>query len=101
MAGINTGRIIVATFTLSGMFGALAGLLLFSAVGNAQLLMADNYTMLTVAAVVLGGTQISGGRGSYLGTAAGALVIISLTNLLISFGCRPACAWSSPGSPSC
>jgi len=86
MVGVNTGRIVITTFVLSGICGSMAGLLLFSTVGQAQLMMAESYVMLTVAAVVLGGTQISGGKGSYLGTAAGALVIIALTNVLISIG---------------
>lgn len=86
MVGIDTGSVVVLSFVLSGMLGALAGLFLFSTVGTAQLQMADDYTLLSVAAVVLGGTQLSGGKGSYVGTAFGAIVIVCLTNVLITIG---------------
>ena len=86
ITGIKTGRVVVLSFLISGMLGALAGLFLFSAVGTAQLQMAETFTLLSVAAVVLGGTQLSGGKGSYVGTAFGAIVIVCLTNVLITIG---------------
>ena len=86
IVGIRTGRVVVMSFLLSGMLGGLAGLFLFSAVGTAQVQMAENYTLLSVAAVVLGGTQLSGGKGSYVGTAFGAIVIVCLTSVLITIG---------------
>ena len=84
--GINVGAIVIFTFILSGIMGAVAGIFLLSAVGTAQMQMGSPYTMLSVAAVVLGGTQLSGGKGSYIGTAVGAVVFVTLTNVLISIG---------------
>ena len=68
MAGIKTGRIVVPPSPVGNVRGPCG---VVSVLGGRERpgLMAENYTMLTVAAVVLGGTQISGGRGSYLGTA--------------------------------
>ncbi|BCV21389.1 ABC transporter permease [Moorella sp. Hama-1] len=89
LCGIKVGTIIFITYILSGILGMISGLLLLSFIGTAQLQMGDNYTMLSVAAVVIGGTQLSGGKGTYIGTVLGAIVIVILTNVLISIGMGP------------
>jgi len=89
ICGINNRNIILLTYVLAGILGSIAGFFLLSSVGTAQMQMGSNYTMLSVAAVVLGGTQLSGGKGSYLGTALGSVVLIALTNVLIAIGMAP------------
>jgi len=86
--GIKIGTLIIATFILAGAMGAVSGIFLLSTVGTAQIQMGASYTMLSVAAVVLGGTQLSGGKGSYIGTAVGSIVFVTLTNVLISIGMK-------------
>ena len=65
---------------------ALAGFALVGYVGSAQLYMADEYTMLSVAAVVIGGTKLSGGKGGVVGGALGAMVLFLLTSILTVVG---------------
>ncbi|HBF39708.1 MAG TPA: ABC transporter permease [Firmicutes bacterium] len=89
ISGIKVSKIVISTYVLAGMMGALAGMFLLSSVGTAQMQMGTDYTMLSVAAVVLGGTQLSGGKGTYIGTALGAVVLVALTNVLISIGMAP------------
>lgn len=89
ISGIKVGRIVTLTYMLAGMMGALGGMFLLASVGTAQMQMGSEYTMLSVAAVVLGGTQLSGGKGTYIGTALGAVVLVALTNVLISIGMAP------------
>jgi ribose transport system permease protein len=86
ISGIKVGKIVITTYMLAGMMGALGGMFLLSSVGTAQMQMGTEYTMLSVAAVVLGGTQLSGGKGTYIGTALGTIVLVALTNVLISIG---------------
>ena len=65
---------------VAGMLGGLAG---FIGAGNSGFIKCSTYdamTMDSIVAVVVGGTLLSGGKGSYLGTAAGALLLIILSN---------------------
>lgn len=84
--GISVPYIILVTYAIAGMMYAIAGLFLLSAVGTAQMQMGSQYTLLSVAAVVLGGTQLTGGKGTYLGTALGSVVLITLSSVLITIG---------------
>lgn len=89
ICGIKSQKVILLTYTFAGIMGAIAGLFLLSSVGTAQMQMGSSYTMIAVAAVVLGGTQLSGGKGTYIGTGLGSVVLITLTNVLISIGMAP------------
>lgn len=80
--GINSKIVVLIAFIIAGIMGTIGGLFLLANVGSAQMQMGSRYTMLSIAAVVLGGTELTGGRGSYIGTAFGAIVIITLTNIL-------------------
>ena len=71
-------------FVISGLTSALGGVLLAGRLDQSYQGMGDEYLLPAVAAVVLGGTNILGGRGSYLGTVAGVLVISLLA--LDAFG---------------
>ncbi len=85
-AGISTGKVLIATYIMSGVLSAIAGVLLFGFAGAANLSLGALYTMMSVAAVVIGGASLSGGKGSYIGTLFGALIFTLLTNLLITLG---------------
>ena len=82
LSGVNTRLVIVACFTMSGLCAALAGLLLAGYSHKAYQAMGDAYLLPAIAAVVIGGTNILGGRGSYLGTVLGALLIVLLQSVL-------------------
>ena len=82
LSGINTRRVILIAFTLAGALSALGGVLLAGYAAKAAQSMGDAYLLPAIAAVVLGGTSILGGRGSYLGTVAGVLLITLLQSIL-------------------
>ena len=69
---------------LSGFFSALAGILLVGFGGQASLGMGDPYLFQSIAAVVIGGVSILGGRGQYLGVAAGAVSLTALLSVLLA-----------------
>ena len=77
------------TFALSAGFAALAGVLLLGFTGSAYGEVGQPYLFQTIAAVVVGGTALVGGRGSYLGTVAGTLVLTQINTLLIGLGFQP------------
>ena len=74
-SGINSRLIIMSTYMLTGMSAALAGVILTSYLGTAKADFGRELTLPIITAVVLGGTAISGGRGTVIGTALAALVI--------------------------
>lgn len=82
LAGARVARVTVMAFVLAGLLAALAGLLLAGYANQAYQGMGNPYLMPAIAAVVIGGTSILGGRGSYAGTFAGALFITLLLSVL-------------------
>jgi ribose transport system permease protein len=82
LSGINTRVILIAAFVTSGTCSAFAGAMLAGYAGKAYQAMGDPYLLPAIAAVVLGGTSILGGRGNYLGTIAGVLLITLLESIL-------------------
>lgn len=82
LSGINTDRIKVLAYTISGMLASIAGLIVTSRLSSAQPTAGDGYELDAIAAVVLGGTSLVGGQGSILGTIIGALIIGILNNAL-------------------
>ncbi|MEG0450849.1 MAG: ABC transporter permease [Lysinibacillus sp.] len=82
LSGISVAKMNIIGYCLSGFFAGLAGILLFGYMGSSYLTMGAPYQLYSIAAVVLGGTSILGGRGNYLGTIAGALLIIILKDVL-------------------
>lgn len=82
LSGINTRRVVLIAFTVSGGLGAFGGVLLAGYASKAAQSMGDAYLLPSIAAVVLGGTSILGGRGSYLGTVAGIILITLLQSIL-------------------
>ena len=82
LTGIRTGWVIFGAYVLSGVFAALAGILLVGFSGSSFLGMGDSYVLPSVAAVVIGGTLISGGIGGYGGTMAGVFFLTVLSSVL-------------------
>ncbi len=84
LAGIRVGAVTVALYALSGVFSALAGIMLVGFGGQAALGMGDPYLFQSIAAVVIGGVYILGGRGSYVGVVAGAVTLVALVSVLLA-----------------
>jgi ribose transport system permease protein len=82
LSGIRSQRVVLAAFAISGGLSAFAGVLLAGYSTKAYQGMGDAYLLPAIAAVVLGGTSILGGRGSYLGTTAGVILITLLQSIL-------------------
>lgn len=80
LAGIHVGAIKVAVYALSGMLAAIAGVIITSRLESAQPTAGTGYELDAIAAVVLGGTSLAGGKGSLFGTLVGALIIGVLSN---------------------
>ncbi len=85
LAGVNVRAVTVTAYALSGLFAALTGVALASYGGQATLGMGDPYLFLSIAAVVIGGASILGGRGNYWGSVAGSIFLIVLTAVLLEF----------------
>ncbi|MGI8702200.1 MAG: ABC transporter permease [Nocardioidaceae bacterium] len=89
LAGIKTNRTIFVLFLLSGLACALAGLILTSMLGSASPTAAVGLELSVVTAIVLGGTTLSGGEGTVLGTLIGLLIVGFLNNGLVLEGVDP------------
>jgi ribose transport system permease protein len=81
-AGVRVWQVLVVVYGLCGLFSALGGLLLVGFTDNPDLGLATPYLLQSVAAVVIGGTSIFGGWGSYSGTIVGVLILTVLGSLL-------------------
>jgi ribose/xylose/arabinose/galactoside ABC-type transport system permease subunit len=92
LMGVPVNRILIFTYVLSSVLASLGGLLLTSYIGSPSLGIGDQFLLTSVAAVVVGGTRLSGGSGSILGTIGGAVFITELnsfTNIVrVSTGSR-------------
>ncbi len=82
LSGIDVNRTIIAVYMLSGFCAALVGALLTGFSGQASLGMGDEYLLPSIAVVVVGGTLITGGRGSYIGMVGGVLLLTAMQTLL-------------------
>ncbi len=82
LSGVDTRRVVMIAFAISGGLSAFGGVLLAGYASKAAQSMGDAYLLPSIAAVVLGGTSILGGRGSYLGTIAGVILITLLQSIL-------------------
>jgi ribose transport system permease protein len=80
LSGVNVNRWKVAIYSLTGLFSGLAGVLIAARLNSAQPSLGQGYELDAIAAAVIGGTSLSGGEGSILGTVIGAFVISTLTN---------------------
>lgn len=80
VAGVNTKKVTMIIYTLSGLMASVAGVILTSRLSSAQPDAGTSYEMDAIAAVVLGGTSLAGGKGRIFGTLIGALIIGTLNN---------------------
>ncbi len=92
LSGVRTASVTVVAYILCAVFAGIAGILLFGYAGQGYMQLGDPYQLNSIAAVVLGGTSILGGRGSYIGTIAGSvlltLVVVILTSVNLGAGAR-------------
>lgn len=82
LSGINTRLVLVAAFAMCSMLAALAGLLIAGYSSKAFQAMGDPYLLPSIAAVVIGGTNILGGSGKLSGTVMGTILIVLLQSVL-------------------
>lgn len=86
LAGIRVNMVVVLSYVIGSVIASIAGVLMVGFVGSGQLQMGDQYTMMSVAAVVIGGAKLSGGCGSFGGSTLGSIVIVLLTSILVAVG---------------
>jgi ribose transport system permease protein len=91
MSGVPIARARVLAFALAGLLAAIAGLLLTAVTysGAAKMAIANDYTLNSIGAVVIGGTSLFGGVGSAIGSIFGAFVMRTVGDLLIVFDINP------------
>ncbi|WP_166370781.1 ribose ABC transporter permease [Psychromonas sp. SA13A] len=82
LSGINVDRIKIGVYSICGLLSALAGIIITSRLSSAQPTAGMGYELDAIAAVVVGGTSLAGGRGYIMGTLIGALIIGVLNNAL-------------------
>jgi ribose transport system permease protein len=82
LSGINVTGMVMTTYTLAGLLAGLGGFLVVGNTGVVFINLGNPFLFPSIAAVVVGGTLLSGGKGSYWGTMAGSLVLTLLTSLL-------------------
>lgn len=80
LSGVNVDRWKIAIYAVAGGICGIAGILISSRLNSAQPALGLGYELEAIAAVVIGGTSLSGGRGTILGTLIGALIMAVLTN---------------------
>jgi ribose/xylose/arabinose/galactoside ABC-type transport system permease subunit len=85
-AGHSTAKLVVGAFIVAGLCAGVAGLLLAGIAGEAQASLAGNNTFYAIAAALVGGTAVTGGKGSVARTVFGALLIAAVTDLALLRG---------------
>jgi ribose transport system permease protein len=86
LSGARSWQVLVVLYVISAVMAAIAGLLVSGLTNTASVSLVDSYLLPSVAAAVIGGTSIMGGRGGYGGTIVGALILTVLGALLSSLG---------------
>lgn len=82
LAGIRVWRVLLLDYVLCALLAAIAGIVLVGNTNSADLGLADTYLLPSIAAVIIGGTSIFGGRGGYAGSMIGAIILTVLNGLL-------------------
>ncbi|WP_313685769.1 ABC transporter permease [Pantoea sp.] len=86
ISGIPVGKVTVLAYALSGLCAALGGALLTGYSDGATLRMGDPYLLPSIAAVVVGGSSILGGKGTFIGTLAGSLFLTTVDSVIAATG---------------
>ena len=86
LSGARAWQVLIVLYVISALLAAIAGLVLSGLTNTASVSLADTSVLPSVAAAVIGGTSIMGGRGGYAGTIVGALILTVLTALLTVLG---------------
>jgi ribose transport system permease protein len=86
LSGARSWQVLVGLYVLSAMIAAIAGFLYSGLNNTASVTLVDSQVLPSVAAAVVGGTSIMGGRGGYGGTIVGVLILTVLTSLLNALG---------------
>jgi ribose transport system permease protein len=86
LSGARAWQVLIVLYIISSLLAAIAGLLISGLTNTASVTLADTALLPSVAASVIGGTSILGGRGGYAGTIVGALILTVLTALLTVLG---------------
>ena len=86
LSGARAWQVLIVLYVISAVFAAIAGLLISGLTNVTSVTLADSYVLPSVAAAVIGGTSIMGGRGGFGGTIVGALILTVLSSLLSSLG---------------
>jgi ribose transport system permease protein len=86
LSGTRSWQVLIVLYILSAVLAAIAGLLVSGLTNTASVSLVDSYVLPSVAAAVIGGTSILGGRGGFAGTIVGALILTVLTALLTILG---------------
>jgi ribose transport system permease protein len=82
LAGVRVWRVLLVDYAICSLLAAIAGMLLVGNTNSADLALAETYLLPSVAAVIIGGTSIFGGRGGYEGSIIGALILTVLNGVL-------------------
>ncbi|WP_206601891.1 ABC transporter permease [Oceaniglobus indicus] len=86
VAGLPSRRLTVSVYAISAACAGFTGILLASYANGATLRMGDDYLLPSIAAVVVGGSSILGGKGTFLGTVGGAMLLTTLATILSALG---------------
>ena len=86
LSGARAWQVLLLLYIVSALIAAIGGFLIAGLTNVASVTLADSYVLPSVAAAVIGGTSILGGRGGYSGTIVGALILTVLTSLLSAMG---------------
>lgn len=89
LSGINIGKVKIIVYTISGILAAVGGIMVTSRLDSAQPNAGISYELDSIAAVVIGGTSLNGGRGTIMGTVLGAIIIGVLNNGLVLLNVSP------------
>jgi ribose transport system permease protein len=90
LSGAKSWQILIVLYVISAVLAAIAGMVLSGAANTASVTLANGLVLPSVAATVIGGTSILGGRGGYGGTIIGALILTVITALLTALGFKEA-----------
>ncbi|MDF9841742.1 MULTISPECIES: ABC transporter permease [unclassified Paenibacillus] len=89
ISGIKVDRLRIKVYALSGLIAAIAGILLASRLTTVHPEMGKNYELEAIAAAIIGGTSLTGGKGSLVGTALGAIILFMIKNAMNLLNVHP------------